>query len=348
MVAIALGAMLLMTGCFNFDSEPCIAERSLEDGDLVLPAALAGADELIWLSDGTQVFAIDPSTGASAVINDSYPLQLHSMSPDGTTLLATGECVVPNLFLLRADGGDLVQLTSRVDTYVPYGFSPDGNDILTWRDDLHFDGDVWKVDVATRDQQALTGEDLIADGRGTVGPDGVLLVGVSVESGRPSNFLLSLDVASEQQVDLFETPDYVRSAPSLWSDGTIVFDAGGLQARTAGRSTNPSTVEWPAPIPGGDLLHAPKHNRVAYPTSDGLAAVGARGEVLLELGADPAVRPLAWSPDGSQVLIELRTDAGVELAIVTVASGDVATLNMPIDGTTDTALPLTAVWAPAR
>jgi dipeptidyl aminopeptidase/acylaminoacyl peptidase len=162
----------------------------------VRPAARSGArgasdgfDNWSFAGAGSDIVRVEASGSAHVLAQGANP----ALSPDGQWIaftMAAGRS--RHLFLMRIDGGSLMQLTDARSIDVQPAWSPDGRWIVFTSNradaDMRHPGkgnwDIWAVDREGRNLTQLT-RDAARDGAPSVAPDGTVYFHSEREIGKP-------------------------------------------------------------------------------------------------------------------------------------------------------------------
>jgi TolB protein len=285
---------------------------------------------------GEAIFTVSPDGTSGEAVLLADPNLVHyeqlAWSPDGRRLAFVGTLAEAvngwsEIFVVDADGSNLVQLTqNEVDDDSP-AWSPDSTQIAFRQADLDASAPVGSNVVVVR----ADGSGARALGPGanaTWSPDGLQLATTVWDGSFTRVWVQAADGGSRRQV----ADVAVASAPPAWSpDGQhlVVSSSGLVLVDVASGSITPLTAE-PGSMPTWSI-----GGTIAFSTtgsaSPGVFVVASDGNGLRRVSGDVrfATAP-EWSPDGRRLL--LGGEGGSPVAVVDPASGNLTALGND-DGT---------------
>jgi TolB protein len=267
----------------------------------------------------------DGTGGEAVLVVDPNLVRYEQLawSPDGRRLAFVGTLVdavdgTSELFVVDADGSNLVRLTqNEVDDDSP-AWSPDGTQIAFRQVDPHPPAPVDPSVVVIHADGS--GARLLGHGANPVwSPDGLELAMTVADGGSTRLWVQATDGGDRRQVSDVS----VSSAPPAWSpDGQhLVFSSSGLfLVELASGVVTPVTAE-PGSMPAWST-----DGTIAFVTtgsaSPGVFVISTDGSNLRRVTGDLryASRP-SWAPDGRWLLLG-DDDGGSPLAVVEPGSGD--------------------------
>lgn len=229
-----------------------------------------------------------------------------------------------NIYIMDADGGNVVRLTTEETNDFAGPWSPDGQRIAFTRFGLTT-SDIWIMNADGSDQIALTNTPQIDEGFPAWSPDGQRLAYTTRRNGNNEVYVMNADGSNPVRLTDNLADDF---APSWSPDGSRiafvsdrdnspgVYDIylmnadGSAVTRLTANAGSTYTPAW-----------SPDGTRIAFRSdrdgSSDVYVVNTDGGGLQDLTNDPAFDwAPSWSPDGSQIAFQTNRDGNWEIYVM--------------------------------
>lgn len=284
------------------------------------------------------VLALVPAACSGAVVRDGAP----SWSPDSQQIAFFREKAgqPADLFVMRADGGDVRQLTKTAKASEGYpSFSPDGRTIAYESDAVGGNFDIWLMDATGFNPRRITTSPA-RDVAPSWSPDGAAIVFMSDRDNPEFDiYTMTADGGDVQRL----TTGHTNWFPQYSPDGTRLAMHTGrdvhvldLATRRITRlTTDPANGMFPSWSPDGlRLVFMSWRHGVTQ-----LFMMNADGSAQRQVASAPrgsSIDP-RWSPDGGRVVFVVTPatdptqppppDAGSQIYVLDVATGAITKLS---------------------
>lgn len=227
---IFLSMMLALIACsclYDFAGIRADEDDSsgMDSGQIAFSRAPVGARQGFY----GNIVILNLDTGEESLLTDNEFSNVSPVwSPDSSQIAFTSDRDGENeVYVMDADGSNLIQLTDNsVLEFSPH-WSPDGSQITFSR--LEPDNEIFTINADGTDERRVT-DNSINDNSPAWSPDGSQIVFTTVRNSRPA--IVSINLESMEEMLLLEASEDPHS-PQWSPDGNqIVFSSGANSSRT--------------------------------------------------------------------------------------------------------------------